>query len=103
MVSFGSPGSFLIWQTPFKTLCIRKRPENRSFTQSQSKIALSPILKSFINLLIEKKRVQNVGEIAEYYHKLIDEYANVARAQITAATQLDDERGSRKLLRLLRK
>jgi F-type H+-transporting ATPase subunit delta len=51
---------------------------------------LSPILNSFINLLIEKKRVQNVGEIAEYYHKLIDEYANVARAQITAATQLDE-------------
>lgn len=53
-------------------------------------VGLSPILNSFINLLIEKKRVQNVGEIAEYYHKLIDEYANVARAQITAATQLDE-------------
>jgi F-type H+-transporting ATPase subunit delta len=60
------------------------------FHSIADRVGLSQILKSFINLLIEKKRVQNVGEIAEYYHKLIDEYANVARAQITAATQLDE-------------
>ena len=47
-------------------------------------------MKSFINLLIEKKRVQNLAEIAEYYHRLIDEHANIARAQIKAATELDE-------------
>ena len=60
------------------------------FHSIAEKIGLSPILKSFINLLIEKKRVQNVAEIAEYYHKLIDEHANIARAQIRAATQLKE-------------
>jgi F-type H+-transporting ATPase subunit delta len=61
------------------------------FHSVADQVGLSPILKNFINLLIEKKRVQNVGEMAEYYHKLIDEYANVARAQITAATGLDED------------
>ena len=61
------------------------------FHSVAGKIGLSPILKSFINLLIEKKRVQNISEIGDYYHKLIDEHANIARAQITAATQLDDK------------
>ncbi|MCE5244422.1 MAG: ATP synthase F1 subunit delta [Syntrophobacteraceae bacterium] len=51
----------------------------------------SPILRSFISLLIEKKRVQHLDEIAEYYHRLIDEHSNVARAQIKAATELDDD------------
>jgi F-type H+-transporting ATPase subunit delta len=52
---------------------------------------MSPVVRSFINLLLEKKRVQHLGEIAEYYHKLIDEHSNVARAQIKAATQLDEQ------------
>ena len=60
------------------------------FHSVAGKIGLSPILKSFISLLIEKKRVQNTAEIADYYHKLIDEHANIARAQITAAVQLDE-------------
>jgi F-type H+-transporting ATPase subunit delta len=50
----------------------------------------SPIVRSFGNLLIEKGRVQHLSEIAEYYHKLIDEHANVARAQVKAAVVLDD-------------
>lgn len=52
---------------------------------------MSPIMRSFINLLIEKRRVQHLPEIAEYYHKLIDEHSNVARAQVTAAAQLSPE------------
>jgi F-type H+-transporting ATPase subunit delta len=72
-------------QNPLYTEAARKAV----FHSVADKIGLSVILKSFINLLIEKKRVQNVAEIAEYYHKLIDEHANIARAQIKAATQLD--------------
>jgi len=55
------------------------------------KVGLSPILTSFINLLIEKKRLQNLAEIAEFYGRLIDAHANIARAQIRAATELKDE------------
>jgi F-type H+-transporting ATPase subunit delta len=73
-------------QNPLYTEAARKSV----FHAVADKIGLSAILKSFINLLIEKKRVQNVAEIAEYYHKLIDEHANIARAQIKAATKLDE-------------
>jgi F-type H+-transporting ATPase subunit delta len=73
-------------QNPLYTEAARKLV----FQTVADKIGLSAILKSFINLLIEKKRVQNVAEIAEYYHKLIDEHANIARARIKAATQLDE-------------
>ena len=61
------------------------------FFSVADKAELSPILRSFISLLIEKKRVQHLVEIAEYYHRLIDEHSNVARAQIKAATELDGE------------
>jgi F-type H+-transporting ATPase subunit delta len=73
-------------QNPLYTEAARKSV----FHAVADKIGLSAILKSFINLLIEKKRIQNVAEIAEYYHKLIDEHANIARARIKAATQLDE-------------
>lgn len=52
---------------------------------------MTPIVRSFITLLVEKKRVQHIGEMADYYHKLIDEHANVARAQLRAATALSEE------------
>ncbi|MCE5256551.1 MAG: ATP synthase F1 subunit delta [Spirochaetaceae bacterium] len=55
------------------------------------KVGLSPVVKSFINLLIEKGRVQHLGEIAEYYDRLIDEHDNVARAQVSTAIKLGKE------------
>jgi len=73
-------------QNPLYTEAARKSV----FHAVADKIGLSAILKSFINLLIEKKRVQNVAEISEYYHKLIDEHANIARAQIKAAVRLNE-------------
>jgi F-type H+-transporting ATPase subunit delta len=73
-------------QNPLYTEAARKSV----FHAVADKIGLSGILKSFINLLIEKRRVQNVAEIAEYYHKLIDEHANLARAQIKSAVRLDE-------------
>jgi F-type H+-transporting ATPase subunit delta len=73
-------------QNPLYTEAARKSV----FHSVADRMGLTPILKSFINLLIEKKRVQNVAEIAEYYHKLIDAHANIARAQIRAATDLDE-------------
>ncbi|GLI35613.1 ATP synthase F1 subunit delta [Desulforhabdus amnigena] len=60
------------------------------FYSVADKAEMTPIMKSFINLLIEKKRVQHIGDIADYYHKLIDDHDNVARAQLKAATQLDE-------------
>lgn len=61
------------------------------FASVADKAGLSPIIRSYLNLLIEKRRLANLAEISEYYHRLIDEHQNVARAKITAATQLDDK------------
>ena len=49
---------------------------------------LSPVVKSFLKLLVEKRRMQHLPEIAEYYHKLIDDYSNIARAKVKAAVRL---------------
>jgi F-type H+-transporting ATPase subunit delta len=61
------------------------------FRSVADKAEMAPVIRNFVDLLIGKKRVQYLGEIAEYYHKLMDENANVARAQLKAATQLDDK------------
>ena len=74
-------------QNPLYTEAARKAV----FHSISERIGLSPILMSFINLLIEKKRVQNIAEIADFYHRLIDTHANIARAQIRAATQLNED------------
>jgi F-type H+-transporting ATPase subunit delta len=74
-------------QSPLYTEAARKAV----FHSIAEKVGLSPIIMSFINLLIEKKRVQNIAEIAEFYHRLIDAHANIARAQIKAATELNED------------
>jgi F-type H+-transporting ATPase subunit delta len=60
------------------------------FKSVAKKLKISAVMKSFINLLIEKKRVENLPDICDYYHKLIDEHANIARAQVRAAVPLDE-------------
>jgi F-type H+-transporting ATPase subunit delta len=60
------------------------------FQAVADKLELTPIMRSFVNLLIEKKRVQNLVEIRDYYGRLIDEHENVARAFVRAAVKLDD-------------
>ncbi len=51
-------------------------------------LELSPVMKSFLTLLVEKRRMQYLSEIAEYYHKLIDDFSNIARAKVKAAVRL---------------
>jgi F-type H+-transporting ATPase subunit delta len=61
------------------------------FASIAASAGLTPIMKSLVNLLIEKHRLVNLGEISEYYSGLIDEHANVARAQVRAAVPLEDK------------
>jgi len=61
------------------------------FASVADKTEMPPIMRSFVELLIQKKRLQHLAEIEACYRKLIDEYANVARAQVKAATPLDDQ------------
>jgi F-type H+-transporting ATPase subunit delta len=60
------------------------------FLQVAARLELSPIVKSFLNLLVEKRRMQHLSEIAHYYHRLIDEHSNISRAKVKAAVKLED-------------
>jgi F-type H+-transporting ATPase subunit delta len=46
------------------------------------------VLKGFLTLLIDKKRIQHLPEICDYYRMLIDEHSNIARAKVKAAVEL---------------
>jgi len=46
------------------------------------------MMKGFLTLLIQKKRIQYLPDIGEYYRKLIDEHSNIARARVMAAVEL---------------
>jgi len=59
------------------------------FYSVADRVGMAPIMKSFMNLLVEKKRVEHLASIAEYFHKLIDEHANIARALVSAPKKLD--------------
>jgi F-type H+-transporting ATPase subunit delta len=61
------------------------------FDSIAAKAGLTPIMKSFVDLLISKSRVGSLSEISDYYRRLIDENANVARAELTAAVELDEQ------------
>jgi F-type H+-transporting ATPase subunit delta len=60
------------------------------FQSVAEKSEMTPILKSFLTLLIEKDRIRHLGEIRDYYYSLIDQHNNVARAKVSAASHLDD-------------
>ncbi|MGC8719186.1 MAG: ATP synthase F1 subunit delta [Thermodesulforhabdaceae bacterium] len=51
---------------------------------------MSPLLFRFLELLVEKKRTDYLRDIVRVYEKLYDEYNNVVRAEVTAATDLDE-------------
>ena len=59
------------------------------FLNVAARLELSPIMNSFVNLLVEKGRIQHLPEIADYYHKLIDENSGISRAKVKAAVKLD--------------
>jgi F-type H+-transporting ATPase subunit delta len=66
------------------------KTKQQVFESVAQQAQMTPILKSFITLLIEKDRIKHLGEIKDYYYNLIDEHNNVARAQVKAATHLDE-------------
>jgi len=48
-------------------------------------------VKSFLNLLLEKERMRAIADITAYYEKLMDEFSNIARAQVLTPAPLSDE------------
>jgi F-type H+-transporting ATPase subunit delta len=54
-------------------------------------LKLSAVMKSFMLLLFEKRRITFLGHINELYQKLADELNGVARASVVSAAKLPDE------------
>ncbi|MDR3556116.1 MAG: ATP synthase F1 subunit delta [Syntrophobacteraceae bacterium] len=59
------------------------------FQKVSAQLGMTPIVSSFLNLLVEKKRIQHLPEITDYYHMLMDEHSNISRAKVKAAVKLD--------------
>lgn len=54
-------------------------------------LKLSPIMGNFMKLLVEKRRILYVPDIAELHQKLTDEFMGVKRAVVTAAISLGED------------
>ncbi|MEJ5300697.1 MAG: ATP synthase F1 subunit delta [Thermodesulforhabdaceae bacterium] len=52
---------------------------------------LSPLLSRFLELLVEKRRIDYFRDIVRVYEKLYDEYNGIVRAEVIAATDLDEK------------
>jgi F-type H+-transporting ATPase subunit delta len=67
--------------------------ENRKIICSAvvDKMGLSPVFKSLLDLMLEKNRVSIIPDVQSLYQKLLDEMANVSRAEVASATPLSEE------------
>lgn len=52
---------------------------------------LSPSLVSFLLLLIEKGRVDHLGEIAREFEKLVEVFKGLIKARVTTAVHVEDD------------
>jgi len=50
-----------------------------------AKAGFSEVINNFLRILMERKRINRVLEIAEYYSFLLDEFLGIARAKIITA------------------
>jgi len=59
------------------------------------KLELSPVFKSLLDLMLEKMLEKNrlaiIPDVRTFYQKLLDEMANISRAEVKSATPLSDE------------
>lgn len=55
------------------------------------KLNLSDVIKRFINLLFDKKRLLYLKDICEFYNLLLDEYKGICRAEVISAVPLAEE------------
>jgi F-type H+-transporting ATPase subunit delta len=56
-----------------------------------AKLGLSLVFRSLLDLMIERNRLRIVPDVRSYYQKLLDEMANLSRAEVTSATILSGE------------
>lgn len=54
-------------------------------------LKLSPVMKNFLGLLLEKNRLRFLPQIQKDYRKFADDISGVLRAQVTSAAEIDPE------------
>ena len=59
------------------------------FKQIADSLAHENSIRNFIDLLIERNRLDLIGDIIQAYQKLLDEKLGVVRAHVTSASPLD--------------
>jgi F-type H+-transporting ATPase subunit delta len=55
------------------------------------KTRYSDMMKNFLNLLLDKNRIRGIAGIYAFYEKLMDEVANVARAEVITPRPLHED------------
>ncbi|MDY6831078.1 MAG: ATP synthase F1 subunit delta [Thermodesulfobacteriota bacterium] len=55
------------------------------------KLGVSVMMRSFLTLLFEKRRIQHVRGINEVYQNLVDELKGIVRADVVSACELSDD------------
>jgi len=53
-----------------------------------NKVGFLPMVRNFLNLLLDKKRIGSIESINEYYARLADEVSNISHAEIFTAMPL---------------
>jgi len=51
-------------------------------------LEISPVMKSYLDLVFSKQRFNQIRAIAGHYHKLADEVRGIVRADLVSATEL---------------
>jgi len=57
--------------------------------QISSTLAFEPAIRNFLNLLIDRNRIDIVDEITQVYQKLLDDRFGIVRARVTSALPMD--------------
>ncbi|MGD8561806.1 MAG: ATP synthase F1 subunit delta [Desulfarculaceae bacterium] len=67
--------------------------ESRSklLTTFLDKLGLSPMVKNFFRLLLDRGRISATGDISQVYATMLDELRGITRAQVTSAAPLNDQ------------
>ena len=56
-----------------------------------NRLSLSPVIRSYLLLIFDKKRFPFIESIYDFYFKMVDELKGVARARLTAAAELPED------------
>ncbi|MCX7823134.1 MAG: ATP synthase F1 subunit delta [Syntrophobacterales bacterium] len=74
----------------FKSPIYPEEVKRQTLATIKEQSEMSPLLFRFLELLIEKRRADYLRDIVHVYERLYDEHNNIVRAEVTAATDLDE-------------